>query len=51
MFHAYAVVSHKEVKGFCLFIDAWLYAVVDLKADCKIVGPDGEWKINSPTTN
>ena len=51
MFQAYAVVSKEEVKSFCLFIDAWLYAIVDLKTDSTIVGPDGEWKITSPTTN
>ncbi len=45
------IIDGKIVKRFSLFHDAWLYSILECSVWTKIVGPDGEWKINPLKAN
>lgn len=47
----YHVIMPNSVKSFSMFLDAWLYVVLELPCYAKIVGPDGRWTINPPRAN
>jgi hypothetical protein len=38
-------------RAFRLFVDAWLYAFLELPSHSRIRGPDGTYTVNPPFTN
>ena len=51
LYHVITPGSNIFVKSFPLFVDAWLYVVLELPCYAKIVGPDGRWTVNPPRAN
>jgi len=39
------------IKQYDMFLDAWLYIVLELVCYARIVGPDGRWTINPIRTH
>lgn len=48
----YQVINQGQViTRFNLFIDAWLFAYLDMSCFSHIVGYDGLWVVNPPLAN
>jgi hypothetical protein len=47
----YRVIHQSKAIEFGCFLDAWLYAFLELRSWSKIVGSDGTWIVNPALTN